>query len=60
MGLHNLDKLMDYSIENVNVSPVIFYGSYDGEVNYLETSITAFAFENAINNGTLISFYCYL
>ncbi len=52
MGLHHLDKLMDYSIENVNNSPVILYGSFEGEVLFLEMSLTAYAFQNVITSGT--------
>jgi len=48
MGLHNLDGSFEYTIENVNHNPVIIYGTFDGEVVFLEGSLTLFAFQDAI------------
>ncbi|HEY7906077.1 MAG TPA: hypothetical protein VIC53_04045 [Wenzhouxiangella sp.] len=48
MGLHNLDGDFQYSIEHVNHSPVIIYGSFDGQIVFLEASVTLFAFQDAM------------
>lgn len=48
MGLHNLNGQFQYSIEHVNHNPVIIYGSFDGEIVFLEASLTLFAFQDAM------------
>jgi hypothetical protein len=48
MGLHNLDRSFDYTIQNVNNNPIILYGTFKGEIVFLEASLTLFAFQNAI------------
>jgi len=51
MGLHNLDALMNYTIQNVDETPVILYGSFDSKVLFLEFSITLPAFQSVQNGG---------
>ncbi len=48
MGLHNLNGQFQYSIEHVNHNPVIIYGSFDGEIVFLEASLTLYAFQDAM------------
>lgn len=48
MGLHNLDGEFQYTTDNVNHNAVIIYGSFDGEVAFLEASLTLFAFVDAM------------
>lgn len=48
MGIHNLDGSFDYTVENVNHNPVIIYGTFDGEVTFLEVSMTLYGFQDAI------------
>lgn len=43
MGLHNLDGSFDYTIQNVNNNPIILYGTFEGEIVFLEASLTLFA-----------------
>lgn len=52
MGLHHLDKLMTYTVDNVNLNPVILYGSFEGDVLFFEGSITAYGFQSVQTNGT--------
>jgi hypothetical protein len=40
MGLHHLDGAFDYTVDSVNHTPTIIYGSYAGEVVFLEASVT--------------------
>ncbi|MDC8759155.1 hypothetical protein [Janthinobacterium fluminis] len=47
MGLHSLDGSFDYSKRNVDANPVIIYGSFDGELAFLEASLTLHAFSRA-------------
>ena len=44
MGMHSLDGAFNYTVDHVNHSPVIIYGSYDNEVAFLEMSLTLYAF----------------
>jgi hypothetical protein len=55
MGLHNLDGRFNYTIQNVNDNPVIIYGTFDGEIVFLEASLTLYAFQNAISSDAPIS-----
>jgi hypothetical protein len=48
MGLHNLDGSFDYTVDNVNHNPVIIYGTFDGELAFLEVSMTLYGFQDAI------------
>lgn len=41
MGLHHLDYSNPYTTEYVDHQPTLIYGSYDGEVIFLEASVTA-------------------
>ncbi len=54
MGLHNLDGSFNYTVQNVNNNPVIIYGTFGGEIVFLEASLTLFAFSNAIVSDTPI------
>jgi hypothetical protein len=51
MGLHNLDSDFEYAVYNVNHNPVIIYGTFDGNVVFLEASFTLFAFKDAMNRA---------
>lgn len=48
MGLHSLDGTFDFSVASVNHNPVIIYGSFAGEIAFLEASITLYAFSDAM------------
>ncbi|MEM7074658.1 MAG: hypothetical protein AAF484_06200 [Pseudomonadota bacterium] len=48
MGLHLLDGSFDYTLDNVNENAVVIYGTFDGEIMFLETSLTLFALAKAI------------
>jgi len=48
MGLHNLDAAFAYTVENVNHNAVIIYGTFGGEIVFLEASLTLFAFQDAM------------
>jgi hypothetical protein len=48
MGLHNLDKSFDFTVQNVNNNPVIIYGTFGGKIVFLEASLTLFTFQNAM------------
>jgi len=48
MGMHNLDGAFKYTVPNVNHNAVIIYGSFDGELAFLEVSVTLYAFEDAV------------
>ena len=48
MGMHNLDGSFEYTVENVNHNPVIIYGTFDGELAFLEVSMTLYGFQDAI------------
>lgn len=48
MGMHNLDGSFAYTVENVNHNPVIIYGTFDGELAFLEVSMTLYGFQDAI------------
>jgi hypothetical protein len=48
MGLHLLDMTFDYTVENVNHSPVLIYGTFQGEVLFAEASVTLFTLQDAM------------
>src|SRR3989338_689249 len=48
MGLHSLDGTFDFTVESVNHNPVIIYGSFAGEIAFLEASMTLYAFSDAM------------
>jgi hypothetical protein len=48
MGMHTLDGSFNYTVDNVNHNPVIIYGTFDGEVTFLEVSMTLYGFQDAI------------
>jgi hypothetical protein len=48
MGMHNLDGSFMYTVPNVNHNAVIIYGSFDGELAFLEVSVTLYAFQDAV------------
>lgn len=51
MGLHSLDGGFDFTVDSVNHNPVIIYGSFDGEIAFLEASMTLYAFTDAIEKS---------
>lgn len=53
MGIHNLDGTFNYTVENVNHNPIIIYGSFNGEIAFLEASITLYGFEDAVKQAKL-------
>lgn len=48
MGMHNLDGSFNYTVDNVNHNPVIIYGTFNGELAFLEVSMTLYGFQDAM------------
>ena len=48
MGLHSLDGRVKYSIEEVNHHPVLLYGSFDGELLFVEASVTQYNLQDVM------------
>lgn len=48
MGMHILDMTADYTVESVNLNPVLIYGSFDGLLIFAEASVTLFTLQDAI------------
>jgi hypothetical protein len=48
MGMHTLDGSFKYTVDNVNHNPVIIYGTFDGELAFLEVSMTLYGFQDAM------------
>jgi hypothetical protein len=48
MGLHLLDASFDYTVENVNHTPTLIYGTFDGQVIFAEASVTLFTLQDVI------------
>lgn len=48
MGMHNLDGSFKYTVANVNHNAVIIYGSFEGELAFLEVSLTLYGFQDAV------------
>lgn len=48
MGLHLLDMTQTYTVEAVNHYPVLIYGTFDGEVIFLEASVTLNTLQDAV------------
>jgi len=48
MGLHSLDGRVHYSVEEVNHHPVLLYGSFDGELLFVEASVTQYNLQDAM------------
>ena len=46
MGLHYLDTGFDYTVESVNHHPTLLYGSYGGEIIFIEASVTIFTLQD--------------
>jgi hypothetical protein len=51
MGIHNLDGKFQYDVANVNHNAVIIYGSFEGEVAFLEVALTLYAFQDAAESA---------
>jgi hypothetical protein len=48
MGMHNLDGNFSYTVDNVNHNAIIIYGSFEGELAFLEVSLTLYAFQDTV------------
>ncbi len=59
MGLHSLDGRVDYSIEEVNHHPVLLYGSFDGELLFVEASVTQYNLQDLIEAPSHTLSYVY-
>jgi hypothetical protein len=49
MGLHLLDASFDYTLDNVNHTPTMLYGSFDGNLIFAETSVTLLTLQDVVN-----------
>jgi len=49
MGLHLLDASFDYTVENVNNTPTLIYGTFNGDVLFAEASVTLYTLQNVID-----------
>lgn len=47
MGMHHLDMTADYTVDSVNHTPVLIYGSFDGEIVFAEASVTLYTLQDA-------------
>lgn len=57
MGLHLLDASFDYTVENVNHTPTLIYGSFNGQVIFAEASVTLYTLQDVIATpGQTLSF----
>lgn len=50
MGLHLLDTTADYSVDSVNHSPVLLYGTFAGNVYFAEASVTLITLQDAMDD----------
>ena len=48
MGLHLLDMTVTYTVDAVNHTPVLIYGTFDGQVIFAEASVTLFTLQDAV------------
>lgn len=48
MGLHHLDMTAEYTVDAVNHTPVLIYGTFRGEVVFAEASVTLFTLQDAM------------
>lgn len=48
MGLHLLDATFDYTLDNVNHTPTLIYGTFNGEVIFAEASVTLYTLQDVI------------
>ncbi|MCW3006594.1 MAG: hypothetical protein JWP17_1220 [Solirubrobacterales bacterium] len=49
MGTHILDGAATYTVDAVNHSPTLIYGSYGGEMLFAESSVTLYTLQDAMN-----------
>lgn len=49
MGLHLLDYTIDYTVDTVDHYPTIIYGTFDGEIIFLEASVTLQTLQDAVS-----------
>jgi hypothetical protein len=47
MGMHHLDMTADYTVDSVNHTPVLIYGSFDAEIVFAEASVTLYTLQDA-------------
>jgi hypothetical protein len=48
MGLHMLDASFEYTVENVNHSPILIYGTFNGAVVFAEASVTLYTLQDVM------------
>ena len=48
MGLHLLDATFDYTVDNVNHTPTLIYGTFNGQVVFAEASVTLFTLQDVV------------
>ncbi len=46
MGLHYVDSGFEFTVDSVNNTPVLLYGSYDGEIAFIKGAVTIFTLAN--------------
>jgi hypothetical protein len=59
MGLHSLDGRVHYSVEEVNHHPVLLYGSFDGELLFVEASVTQYNLQDVMEAPSHTLSYVY-
>ena len=47
MGMHHLDMTADYTVDAVNHTPVLIYGSFGGDIVFAEASVTLYTLQDA-------------
>jgi hypothetical protein len=48
MGLHLLDRTVDYTVRHVDHHPTLIYGTFDGKVLFAEASVTLATLQDAV------------
>ncbi|HYH11375.1 MAG TPA: hypothetical protein VD789_03385 [Thermomicrobiales bacterium] len=48
MGLHHLDMSAEYTVDAVNHTPVLIYGTFDGKIVFAEASVTLYTLQDAM------------
>lgn len=52
MGLHHLDFADEYAVDYVNHHPTLLYGSFEGQIAFLEPSVTPVTLRDAIDSSS--------
>ena len=52
MGLHHLDFANEYTVSYVDHHPTLLYGSFGGQIAFLESSVTPVTLRDAINSSS--------